>query len=52
MRGFKGALDDLVKTCPEIALISISGVIGHMRQALMAAAVSLELLEALPQERT
>jgi Transposase DDE domain len=50
--GFKGTLYDFVKTCREIALIPISGVIGRMRQALMAAAISLELLEALPQEQT
>jgi hypothetical protein len=50
--GFKGTLYDFVKTCREIALIPISGVIGRMRQALIAAAVSLELLEALPQEQT
>ena len=50
--GFKGTLYDFVKTCREIALIPISGVIGRMRQALMAAAVSLELLEALPKEQT
>jgi Transposase DDE domain len=46
--GFKGALYDFVKTCREIALIPISGVIGPMRQALTAAAVSLDLLEASP----
>ena len=46
--GFKGALYDFVKTRREIALIPISGVIGPMRQALTAAAVSLELLEASP----
>ncbi|HEX9423598.1 MAG TPA: transposase [Pyrinomonadaceae bacterium] len=50
--GFKGTLYEFVKTCREIALIPISGVIGRMRQALAAAAVSLELLEALPQEQT
>jgi hypothetical protein len=46
--GFKGALYEFVKTRREIALIPISGVIGPMRQALTAAAVSLELLEASP----
>jgi hypothetical protein len=46
--GFKGALYDFVKTCREIALIPIFGVIGPMRQALTAAAVLLELLEASP----
>jgi hypothetical protein len=50
--GFKGTLYDFVKTCREIALIPISGVIGRMRQALMATAVSLELLEASPQGQT
>ncbi|MCI0659504.1 MAG: hypothetical protein L0220_00365 [Acidobacteria bacterium] len=50
--GFKGTLYDFVKTCREIALIPISGVIGRMRQALIAAAISLELLESLPQEQT
>jgi hypothetical protein len=50
--GFKGTLYEFVKTCREIALVPLSGVIGRMRQALMAAAVSLKLLEALPQERT
>jgi len=50
--GFKGTLYDFVKTCREIALIPISGVIGRMRQALVAAAVSLKLLEALSQEQT
>ena len=50
--GFKGTLYDFVKTCREIALIPVSGVIGRMRQALVAAAVSLELLEASPQEQT
>jgi hypothetical protein len=49
--GFKGTLYDFVKTCREIALIPISEVIGRMRQALVAAAVSLELLEALPKKR-
>jgi hypothetical protein len=44
--GFKGALYDFVKTCREIALVPISGVIGPMRKTLTAAAVSLELLEA------
>ena len=50
--GFKGTLYDFVKTCREIALIPVSRVIGCMRQALVAAAVSLELFEASPQEQT
>lgn len=50
--GFKGPLYEFVKTCREISLTPISGVIGPMRQALAAAAVSLELLEASPQEQT
>ena len=39
--GIKGALYDFVKTRREIALIPVSGVIGRMRQALVAAAISL-----------
>jgi len=50
--GFKGTLYEFVKTCREIVLIPISGVIGRMRQALMAAAVSLEPLGASPQGQT
>jgi hypothetical protein len=43
--GFKGALYDFVKTCREIALIPISGVIGGMRQALEAALYHLGYLK-------
>ena len=50
--GFKGTLYDFVKTSREISLVPISRVIGPMRQALMVAAVLLELLEASPQEET
>ncbi len=50
--GFKGPLYDFVKMCREVALIPIWEIIGPMRQALAAAAVSLQLLEASPQEQT
>jgi hypothetical protein len=50
--GFKGPLYDFVKTSREVALIPISEIIGPMRQALAAAAVSLQLFEASPQEQT
>jgi hypothetical protein len=50
--GFKGTLYEFVTTCREIALVPLSGVIGSLRQALLAAAVSLGLRQAIPKEQT